>query len=123
MDVKTDALSFPLSTDYTVHGCLKEAAMKALQDMPAVRKLVQCFDGTVRDKLFVEATYKNRPVLIDQITGTVYDGFLLRPFYSSQLQIIGDYRGDLGRFKKRLPRHVPGNRRKVDETKQSRTDL
>ena len=114
MDVKTDALSFPLSTDYTVHGCLKEAAMKALQDMPAVRKLVQCFDGTVRDKLFVEATYKNRPVLIDQITGTVYDGFLLRPFYSYQLQIIGDYRGDLGRVKKRLPRHVPGNRRKMD---------
>ena len=114
MDVKTDALSFPLSTDYTVHGCLKEAAMKALQDMPAVRKMVQCFDGTVRDKLFVEATYKNRPVLIDQITGTVYDGFLLRPFYSYQLQIIGDYRGDLGRVKKRLPRHVPGNRRKMD---------
>ena len=97
MELKTDALRFPLSTDYTVHGCLKEAAMRALQDMPTVRKLVQGIDGTVRDKLFVEATYKNRPVLIDQITGTVYDGFLLRPFYSSQLQIIGDYRGDLGK--------------------------
>ena len=108
MDVNTEcSLRFPLSTDYTAHGCLKEAAMKALQDMPAVRKLVQGIDGRVRDKLFVEATYKNRPVLIDQITGTVYDGFLLRPFHSSQLQILGDYRGDLGRVKKRVPRHVP----------------
>ena len=97
--------------DYTSQGCVKETSIGVLRKMPSVRKMVLGIDGLVKNKAFVEARYKDRPALVDRITGTVYDGALLRPFFSQQLQIIGDAPNEVKetrRGKQKPPDKSPG---------------
>ena len=74
---------------HTIEGCyMKEHQMFLLLKFPKVKKWVKNSTGFKRQKEFIKAELNQGKVLIDVVTGTIYNAKTLMPCHSKQLKII-----------------------------------